>query len=133
MSYLLLVEDSIADAELIKHALDHAGIANEIHIATDGQAALALARADTPLLMLLDMKLPGMPGLEVMQKMRANGKLRRLPVIMLSGSLGGGDDIKAFELGAKEVLIKPLDTNKLIAALLKLGYRLRLEHPFMDS
>lgn len=129
--YILLVEDSPSDAELVRKNLDRAGISNDLRIVQDGAKALEFARAETPILMLLDFNLPGMDGLEVLKKMRANGKLRRLPVIVLSGSLREGDDIKAFELGAKEVLIKPLNTARLIEALLALGFTLRLEHPFL--
>ena len=131
--YILLVEDKQTDSELTKVALQDAGIANEVRVAFDGTEALSMARKDTPLLMLMDVGLPTMSGLEVLKKMRSNGKLRRLPVIILSGSLRDGDNIKAYELGAKEVLIKPLNTHKLIESLLVLGFQLRLEHPFLGS
>lgn len=133
MSYILLVEDNENDSFLARRALRKAGISNEIVAVADGAEALVKARANTPLLMLLDLKLVGMNGLDILRQMRRNGKLRKLPVILLTGSLGEGDELKALELGAKEVLIKPLDTDKLIDALLNLGFQIKLINPLVED
>ena len=116
---ILLVEDREADAMLLQYAFKRAEITNPLEVVTDGQMAIDYLsgsgkfsdRAQFPLpgLMLLDLKLPYVMGLEVLAWIRQQPSLKRLIVIILSASTADGDIARAYDLGANAFLIKPSD------------------------
>jgi CheY-like chemotaxis protein len=125
-SGVLLVEDDSNDVLLIRRAFRRAGLATHIDVVGDGDAAVAyLARAQTggaPRLVLLDLKLPRRPGLEVLSWLRQQPGLRRLPVIVLTSSRESADVNRAYDLGANSFLVKPVG----FAALLEIVRTLEL-------
>ena len=113
---ILLVEDNYGDVLLTRHAFAKSTIKNEITVARDGEEAMAIlhregAHAEMPLpdLVLLDLNLPKMDGKEVLAAIKSDGKLRQLPVIILSSSRAEQDVAKSYDLNANSYLIKPID------------------------
>jgi len=112
---ILLVEDNDADIMLTRAALEDAEVVHELHVAKDGEKALAFlkrkgvyAHAKRPDIVLMDLKLPRMDGHEVVAEMQADAALRRIPVIVLSGS-GRAEDIrKSYEYHVAKHLVKPV-------------------------
>jgi CheY-like chemotaxis protein len=128
---ILLVEDNPSDIELTKRALGKSHIANELVVAEDGQEALdylfgerAYAGRDVtqlPALVLLDLKLPKVDGLEVLQQIRANQQTRRLPVVVLTCSKEEQDLAASYDLGVNSYIRKPIDFAQLAQAIQQLG------------
>ena len=124
---ILLIEDNPSDVELTKRALGKSGIENELVVACDGQHALdyLLGSADDecelPALTLLDLKLPKVPGLEVLRRIRSEPRTRRLPVVILSTSLEQSDIAAAYDLGVNSYIAKPVDFEQFLAAVEQLG------------
>lgn len=111
----MLVEDNIDDAFLTKRILRKAGI-GDIRIAEDGREALAILLASgepLPEMLILDLRLPGVDGLEVYQQLRRQERTRALPVIILSSSEDPKDREKCLNLGAVAYLTKPLELSAL--------------------
>ena len=112
---ILLVEDNPNDIEFAKRAFAREGIANEIIVAEDGRQALdhlldpGRDCKGLPGLVLLDLKMPGVDGLEVLRQMRQNEKTRRIPVIILTSSNEDNDLRQAYDLGANSYIRKPID------------------------
>ena len=114
---VLLVEDSLADVELTLEALAEAKIANEVTVVRDGQAALDHLQGQAgrrPDLVILDLNLPKLSGHEVLQQMRANPELRRIPVAILTTSAAEKDVVKGYDLGANCYLTKPVDVEQFV-------------------
>jgi len=116
---ILLVEDSPGDVRLTQEVLKDATIANELHVAADGQEALELLRGDDgfsersrPDLILLDLNLPRMNGREVLRELRADPELCRIPVIMLTTSSAVEDVDSSYALGANCFITKPIDFGR---------------------
>ena len=116
---ILLVEDSPSDAFIVKEALKRAGGANSLHIATDGVEAMAFLRRQgqyidmpRPDIILLDLNMPRKDGREVLVEVKAEDKLKCIPVIVLTSSSADQDVIKAYQLYANCYLIKPTDFSK---------------------
>jgi chemotaxis family two-component system response regulator Rcp1 len=116
---ILLVEDSPGDVRLTREVLKDATIANELHVATDGEQALEFLRqedgfADRPRpdLILLDMNLPRKNGREVLRELRADEDLCRIPVIMLTTSSADEDVSSSYALGANCFITKPVDFGR---------------------
>jgi two-component system response regulator len=136
---ILLVEDNDDDVRLTRRALQRNNILNELIVASDGVAALNYLRAATdpehgrsrlPALILLDLKLPRMDGLEVLQVLRADPKLRRQPVVILTSSSEERDILGSYELGANSYIRKPVDFEQFSAAVRALGiYWLVINEP----
>jgi len=137
---ILLVEDNPSDIELTKRALTKAKIANELVVAEDGQEALDYlfgtgnfaGRDDLPriAMILLDLKLPKVDGLEVLKRIRANARTKRLPVVILTSSQEQQDIIKGYDLGANSYIRKPVDFTQFAEAIKILGlYWLVLNEP----
>lgn len=115
---ILLVEDEPADAELIQRALKSAGLANPIRLLTDGEAAVDYllghgAYADRhayplPQLVLLDLKLPKVSGLAVLQEVKSSELVRRIPIVVLTSSTQSEDINRAYDRGANSYLVKPV-------------------------
>jgi len=124
---ILLVEDNPDDELLTLRALRANNLGNYVEVARDGAQAveylLGEGHASRPLpeLVLLDLKLPKMDGLEVLQRVRANGRTRRLPVVVLTSSREEQDIISSYELGANSYVRKPVDFEQFLEAVRQLG------------
>lgn len=116
---VLLVEDNPGDVELTKRALQQGPFLAKLHVVRDGQAALETLRAQGDRansfgLILLDLNLPGMSGFDVLQELKADADLRRIPVIMLTTSSRRADVDRAYELGAASYVVKPVELGRYI-------------------
>ncbi len=127
---ILLVEDSKKDVELTLAALDQYHLANEVVVARDGAEALEYlwrrgkyrARPDeSPAVVLLDLKLPKVDGLEVLQEMKADLRLKRVPVVMLTSSREEQDLVRSYDLGVSAYVVKPVDFQQFLATVKELG------------
>jgi two-component system, response regulator len=136
---ILLVEDNRDDEELTLRALRKNNIQNEIVIARDGVEALDLLFATgahashepiVPQVILLDLKLPKVDGLEVLRRLRANQGTRLVPVVILTSSNEEEDRLQGYDLGANSYVRKPVDFNQFFEAARQLGlYWLVLNEP----
>ncbi|MEJ2479383.1 MAG: response regulator [Acidihalobacter sp.] len=140
---ILLVEDNPDDEELTLHALEKNRIGNEVVVARDGVQALDYlfcmgawadrAPCDPPALVLLDLKLPKVDGLEVLQRIRANERTRLLPVVILTSSNEDEDRLRGYSLGANSYVRKPVDFDEFVRAAGQVGmYWLLLNQPAPD-
>jgi two-component system response regulator len=131
--YVLLVEDNPADVKLTQRAFKKNNIMNEIIVAEDGARAIELlgdAGAPLPQMVLLDLKLPKVDGLEVLKSIRQNDRTRLLPVIILTSSREEADLIRGYSLGANSYIQKPVDFEQFSEAVRQLGlYWLVLNEP----
>lgn len=128
---ILLVEDNPDDEKLTLRAFKKSNIKNELVIARDGVEALdylfgtgSYAGRDLsimPHLILLDLKLPKIDGLEVLRQLRANPRTKLLPVVILTSSKEQEDMIRGYSLGANSYVRKPIDFNQFIEAMQQLG------------
>ena len=127
---ILLVEDSPADAEMAIDALREANLANPIVHVEDGVEAMEYllrqgrfaGRSDEePAVLLLDIKMPRMDGLEVLQRVRSDARLRRLPVVILSSSREESDLARSWNLGVNAYVVKPVDVEQFFTAIKTLG------------
>jgi CheY-like chemotaxis protein len=128
---ILLIEDNSSDVDLTKRALEKGRIANEVVVARDGKEALdflwgegAFAGrdvSDLPAVTLLDLKLPKVPGLEVLRRVRADARTRRLPVVILTSSKEEEDLAAGYDLGANSYIRKPVDFKRFSEAIEQLG------------
>lgn len=137
---ILLVEDNPSDIELTKRALARNCISNELAVVRDGQEALDFLfgqRTSTrqpgaamPALVLLDLKLPRVGGLEVLQQMRTDPSTRRLPVVILSSSNEEQDLAACYDLGANSYIRKPVDFTQFAESIKQLAtYWLVINEP----
>lgn len=107
-SGLLIVEDDPDDLEALVKAVKRYGVGGEVRVAGDGAAALdELARPALPRLVLLDLNLPKIAGLEVLRAIRADRRLKRLPVVIMSASTGEREVDQAYALGVSSCIAKP--------------------------
>jgi CheY-like chemotaxis protein len=114
---ILLVEDSVADIELTLEALANGKVANEVTVARDGAAAMEELQhgADgLPDIVILDLNLPRMSGHEVLAAMRADERLARIPVAVLTTSSAEADVIRTYDYGANCFLTKPVDVDQFV-------------------
>ncbi|KZC21459.1 MULTISPECIES: response regulator [Rhodanobacter] len=127
---ILLVEDSMADAEMAMDALGEANLANPVVHVEDGvecmdylhgRGAWSSREPGDPAVVLLDIKMPRMSGLDVLTAMRGNDKLRRIPVVILSSSREESDLARSWDLGANAYVIKPVDVDQFFDAVRTLG------------
>ncbi len=127
---ILLVEDSMADAEMSLDALREANLANPVVHLQDGvdcmdwlqcRGAWAAREPGNPAVVLLDIKMPRMDGLEVLTRMRADEHLRRIPVVILSSSREESDLARSWDLGVNAYVIKPVDVDQFFTAVRTLG------------
>jgi two-component system response regulator len=121
---ILLVEDNPDHVELILKALRNNNILNEVHVASNGEEALDFlyqrgnyADAPRPGLILLDIKLPGVDGIEVLRLIKADVKLRQIPVVMLTTTSDDKEVIKSYSLGANSYIVKPVDFEHFIKVI----------------
>lgn len=110
---LLLIEDNPADVDLILDALTNATVRSRVEVANDGEQALAWLNAveTLPDLILLDLNLPKMGGLDVLQKLKQTSRFKRVPVVVLTSSQADQDVLKSYDLGANTYTCKPLNLN----------------------
>lgn len=124
---ILLVEDNPKDVELTLHALKKHKLANQVHVARDGQEALDFffegdkVKAVKPKLVLLDLKLPKVSGLDVLQRLKGDPRTRAIPVVILTSSTTEKDMIEGYNLGVNSYVRKPIDFNEFIEAAKTLG------------
>jgi two-component system response regulator len=137
---ILLIEDNPSDVLLTKRALEKNHIRNELAVAEDGQDALDYLYcngahatrnpAELPTLILLDLKLPKVDGLDVLRRIRADERTRRIPVVVLTSSKEQEDLAKSYDLGANSFVRKPVDFSQFVEAVKQLGlYWLVLNEP----
>ena len=134
---ILLVEDNLDDEALTLRAFRKNKICNKVIVAHDGVEALEFlygngngAGSALPALVLLDLNLPKVNGLEVLRRMRSEPRTRRLPVVILTTSMEEQDLIKSYDLGANSYICKPVDFAQFTEAIRQLGlYWLMLNEP----
>ena len=129
---ILLVEDSPSDVELTIRALRKAGIANPVRTAIDGAEALEMlsghetvagnAPATRPVLLILDLKMPRIGGLELLDALKANEETRMIPVIVLTSSREVADIREAYRRGANSYIVKPVESEQFGAAISQLAH-----------
>ena len=127
---ILLVEDSHADAEMAIDALNEAHLANPVVHVEDGVECLDYLHArgafegrstGDPAVVLLDIKMPRMNGLDVLTEMRAHTRLRRIPVVILSSSREESDLARSWDMGVNAYVVKPVDVDQFFGAVQTLG------------
>jgi CheY-like chemotaxis protein len=127
---ILLVEDNAKDIELTLAALAKCQLANDIIVTRDGADALdyiygrgayAERAPGDPAVVLLDLKLPKVDGLEVLEKLKGDAILRRVPVVMLTSSREERDLVRSYELGVNAFVVKPVDFSAFFEAIQDLG------------
>jgi CheY-like chemotaxis protein len=124
---ILLVEDDLGSQELTRRALGEGKIRNELPIVEDGEEALAYlfrrgkykdpATSPRPDLLLLDLNLPRVDGREVLEQIRADSKLRRMAVVVLTTSRQEEDILRSYELGCNSFITKPVDMNQFMQVI----------------
>ncbi len=127
---ILMVEDDPKDVELTLTALDEYNLANEVVVTRDGEEALdylycrgnfTTRSSDNPAVLLLDLKLPKVDGLEVLQQIRSDDKLRMIPVVVLTSSHEEKDMVASYKLGVNAYVVKPVDFHEFVNAIKELG------------
>ena len=122
---ILLVEDSDEDAELTIRALRRMRLTNVLLRVTDGAQALETlfgAERATPKVVLLDLKLPKVDGLEVLRRIKADERTRQIPVVVLTSSREERDLVESYRLGVNSYIVKPVDFEQFMAAVEQLGF-----------
>ena len=122
---ILLIEDNPQDAELAIRALKKNNLANHLLHLEDGQEALDFLfdeKNEMPRLILLDLKMPRIDGLEVLRKLKADVKKRLIPVVMLTSSKEERDIIESYKLGVNAYIVKPVDFDQFVKAVTQIGF-----------
>jgi CheY-like chemotaxis protein len=129
---ILLVEDNPDDVELTLKAFSKSKIANTVYVVNDGRQALDFIfgegeyvgkrKKNTPRLILLDLKLPKIDGMEVLRQVKANPNTRTIPVVMLTSSREECDIVESYHLGVNSYIVKPVDFDQFLETAAKLGY-----------
>lgn len=127
---ILLAEDNERDVELTLAALDEHNLANEVVVARDGAEALDYLYGrgkfsghanGLPVVVLLDLKMPKVDGLEVLRLMREDPIIRRVPVVMVTSSREEQDLVRSYELGVNAYVVKPVDFQKFVESVKQIG------------
>lgn len=137
---ILIVEDDPRDAELTLRALRKNNLANHVYVAEDGEEALDFffcrgkfsgrSLNSPPKVVLLDLKLPKVNGLEVLKEIKNDNRTRHIPVVIVTSSREEPDVRKAYELGVNSYVVKPVDFDKFVSAMSSLGlYWLLVNQP----
>jgi len=130
---ILLVEDNANDAELTLRALKQRNLANQVFVCRDGAEALDFfftGATPVPKVVLLDLKLPKVDGLEVLRQIKDDARTKSIPVVVLTSSREEPDIERAYTLGANSYIVKPVDFEAFARAVSDVGlYWLLLNHP----
>ena len=137
---ILLVEDNPNDVKLSLHALNKNNLANNIHVVRDGVEALEFIFCTDrfahrkiehgPKLVLLDLKLPLLDGIEVLRRVKADPRTRTIPVVVFTSSKEDRDIVESYQLGVNSYIVKPVDFGQFTDAMRQLGiYWLFLNQP----
>jgi CheY-like chemotaxis protein len=127
---ILMVEDDPKDVELSLTALEDYNLANEVIVVRDGEEALdylycrgeyKTRSSGNPAVMLLDLKLPKVDGLEVLKQIKSDGDLRMIPVVVLTSSKEEKDMVASYKLGVNAYVVKPVDFHEFVNAIKELG------------
>lgn len=127
---VLLAEDNPNDIELTLTAFEEANLANEVDIVRDGVEAMDYLRrqgkyadrtGNHPAVVLLDLKMPKMDGLEVLRQMKADPQLKSIPVVVLTSSRQESDLVESYKLGVNAFVVKPINFQEFIQAVRELG------------
>lgn len=127
---ILIVEDDPNDVELTLTALGEYNLANEVVITRDGEEALdylycrgnfKMRTGENPAVILLDLKLPKVNGLEVLQQIKSDEKLKMIPVVVLTSSREEKDMVASYKLGVNAYVVKPVDFHEFVNAIKELG------------
>ncbi len=127
---ILMVEDDPKDVELTLTALEEYNLANEVVVTRDGEEALdylycrgnfSARSGENPAVMLLDLKLPKIDGLEVLHQIKSDEKLRVIPVVVLTSSSEEKDMVSSYRLGVNAYVVKPVDFHEFVNAIRELG------------
>jgi CheY-like chemotaxis protein len=130
MARILIVEDDPNDVELTLTALSDYNLANEVVVTRDGQQALDYLNCrgefntpspENPAVILLDLKLPKVDGLEVLQQIKSDERLKMIPVVVLTSSHEEKDLIRSYSLGVNAYVVKPVDFHEFVNAVKELG------------
>ena len=129
---ILLVEDNPNDVELTLHAFAKSNVANRTHVVRDGAAALDFlfctgayahrAQDEAPKVVLLDLKLPKVDGLEVLKRVKADPRTRQIPIVVLTSSREDRDVVESYRLGVNSYIVKPIEFEKFVETVHRLGY-----------
>ena len=137
---ILFVEDSIDDATLTIRALAKSGFTNKLHHVKDGAEALEFIYCkgiyasrnikENPKLILLDLKMPKVSGMQVLEKIKSDPDFKSIPVVILTSSQEDPDVAKCYALGANSYIVKPVDSNNFFLAIKEIGmYWMILSQP----
>jgi len=137
---ILLVEDNAQDLELTQRALRKGNVTNRIHIARDGAEALEFLFCegqhadrkieDGPKVILLDLKLPKVDGLEVLRRIKNDPRTKSIPVVVLTSSKEQRDVVESYQLGVNSYIVKPVNFEGFVTAVQEIGmYWLLLNQP----
>jgi len=127
---ILMVEDDPKDVELTMTALEDYNLANEVVVTGDGEEALDYLysrgkyqsrSSDNPAVILLDLKLPKVDGLEVLKQIKSDAKLKVIPVVVLTSSKEEKDMVASYKLGVNAYVVKPVDFHEFVNAIKELG------------
>jgi two-component system response regulator len=128
---ILLVEDNPQDLELTRRALRKGNLTNNIHVARDGAEAIeflfcegahaARKIEDGPKLILLDLKLPKVDGLEVLKRVKSDARTKTIPVVVLTSSKEQNDVVESYQLGVNSYIVKPVNFEGFSTAVLEVG------------
>lgn len=127
---ILMVEDDPKDVELTLTALEDYNLTNEVVVAHDGEEALdylfcrgpfKMRISENPAVLLLDLKLPKIDGLEVLQTIKSDEKLKMIPVVVLTSSREERDMVASYKLGVNAYVVKPVDFHEFVNAIKELG------------
>jgi two-component system response regulator len=129
---ILLVEDNPSDVQLTLHALERHKLTNRIHVVRDGVEALDFlfstgqyadrAAERNPRVVLLDLKLPLIDGMEVLRRMKEDARTRTIPVVVLTSSREERDIVESYQLGVNSYIVKPVDFEQFAEAVRQLGF-----------
>jgi CheY-like chemotaxis protein len=121
---ILLVDDDLGDVQLTREAFEDGRLANRLHVAKDGEQAMAFLRREGPYvtaprpdLILLDLNMPRMGGREVLAELKSDPSLGSIPVAIVTGNDNEGEILKAYNLGVDCYITKPIDVTKLMIAV----------------
>jgi two-component system response regulator len=121
---ILLVEDNPDHVELVLKALQDNNVLNQVYVVTDGEEALDFlyrrgehGRAPRPGLILLDIKLPKVDGIEVLRRIKTDPKLKSIPVVMLTTSAGEKETIESYNYGANSYIVKPVGFEQFVKVI----------------